>query len=162
MEVTLSHAQVAVNDASQPSAARLIVRKIAGRAGFGEEDEHRAGIVATELATNLVKHAVGGEVLVRSLGAPFPGPVLGMGLLFAILLVRGRSTAEIDAVADTLLRNLSLLLVPAAVGVVQQAGLIAANWLAITAALLLSTLATLVVTVYTFRAVARRVEARQA
>ena len=103
-----------------------------------------------------------GEVLVRSLGAPFPGPVLGMGLLFAILLVRGRSTAEIDAVADTLLRNLSLLFVPAAVGVVQQAGLIAANWLAITAALLLSTLATLVVTVYTFRAVARRVEARQA
>ena len=41
---------------------------------------------------------------------------------------------------------------PAAVGVVQQAGLIAANWLAIFAALVVSTVLTLVVTVYTFRA----------
>ena len=46
---------------------------------------------------------------------------------------------------------------PAAVGVVQQAGLIAANWLAIFAALVVSTVLTLVVTVYTFRFVARRV-----
>ena len=45
----------------------------------------------------------------------------------------------LDAVADSLLRNLSLLFVPAAVGVVQQAGLIAANWLAIFAALAVST-----------------------
>ena len=48
--------------------------------------------------------------------------------------LRGRSAPALDAVADTLLRNLSLLFVPAAVGVVQQAGLIAANWLAISAA----------------------------
>ena len=51
---------------------------------------------------------------------------------------------------------------PAAVGVVQQAGLIAANWLAISAALVVSTLLTLIVTVYTFRAVARLVAERQA
>ena len=37
----------------------------------------------------------------------------------------------------------------------QQAGLIAANWVAIFTALVVSTVATLVVTVYTFRAVAR-------
>ena len=97
-----------------------------------------------------------GEVLVRSIGIAFPGPVLGMCLLFFILLVRGRSTEPLDAVADALLRNLSLLFVPAAVGVVQQAGLIAANWLAIAAAIIVSTLLTLVVTVFTFRAVARR------
>jgi holin-like protein len=98
-----------------------------------------------------------GEAAVRALGVAFPGPVLGMGLLFAFVSLRGRSAPALDAVADTLLRNLSLLFVPAAVGVVQQAGLIAANWLAITAAIALSTLATLVVTVYTFIAVARRV-----
>ena len=103
-----------------------------------------------------------GEVLVRTIGIAFPGPVLGMGLLFAFLALRGRSAPALDAVADTLLRNLSLLFVPAAVGVVQQAGLIAENWLAITAAIALSTLLTLVVTVYTFLAVARRVEARRA
>lgn len=95
-----------------------------------------------------------GEILVRALGITFPGPVLGMGLLFIILMARGRSTETIDAVADTLLRNLSLLFVPAAVGVVQQADLIAANWIAISAALVLSTVATLVVTVFVFRAVA--------
>jgi holin-like protein len=99
-----------------------------------------------------------GEIAVQLVGIPFPGPVLGMALLFAGLLAFGRSGAALDAVADTILRNLSLLFVPAAVGVMQQAGLIAANWLAICAALALSTVATLVVTVYTFRAVARLVD----
>lgn len=97
-----------------------------------------------------------GEVIVRALGITFPGPVLGMGLLFAILMLRGRSLPALDGVADTLLRNLSLLFVPAAVGVVQQSGLISANWLAISAAVILSTILTLVVTVYVFIFVARR------
>jgi holin-like protein len=97
-----------------------------------------------------------GEVLVRALGITFPGPVLGMGLIFAGLMLAGRSFPALDAVADTLLRNLSLLFVPAAVGIVQQTELIAQNWLAIAAAIVLSTAATLVVTVYTFLAVARR------
>ena len=103
-----------------------------------------------------------GEILVRAVGLPFPGPVLGMGMIFAFLLARGRSDPGLDAAADGLLRNLSLLFVPAAVGVVQQTGLIAANWLAITAGIAISTLLTLIVTVYTFRAVARLVEERRA
>ena len=101
-----------------------------------------------------------GEVAVRALGIAFPGPVLGMALLFAGLLAYGRSGPALDAAADAILKHLSLLFVPAAVGVVQQAGLIAANWLAITAAVVLSTVLTLVVTVYTFRAVARLTAAR--
>jgi holin-like protein len=96
-----------------------------------------------------------GEVVVRALGVAFPGPVLGMSLLFAGLLIRGRSTPSLDAAADGILRHLSLLFVPAAVGVTEQAGLIAANWLAISAALVISTVLTLVVTVLVFRAVAR-------
>lgn len=96
-----------------------------------------------------------GETLVRSMGIVFPGPVLGMALLLVGLMVAGRAGQALQGVADTLLRNLSLLFVPAAVGVVQQAGLIRANWLAISVALTLSTLLTLVVTVLTFRAVAQ-------
>ena len=96
-----------------------------------------------------------GEVIVRLVGITFPGPVLGMGLLFASLLAFGRGTTALEQVADTLLRNLSLLFVPAAVGVVQQSGLIAANGLAIFAALIVSTGLTLVVTVCTFRGIAR-------
>ena len=103
-----------------------------------------------------------GEAAVSLLGITFPGPVLGMALLFAGLLVVGRSGEALDGVADTILRNLSLLFVPAAVGVMQQAGLIAANWVAIFAALALSTVATLVVTVYAFLAVSRLVARRRA
>jgi holin-like protein len=101
-----------------------------------------------------------GEVVVRALDLAIPGPVLGMGLLFGGLLLRGRSGPELDGVADGILRHLALLVVPAAVGVVQQAGLIAANWLALSVALVVSTVLTLVVTVYVFRAVARLTEAR--
>lgn len=96
-----------------------------------------------------------GEVVVRAAGIAFPGPVLGMALLLAGLAVFGRASPGLDEAADGILRNLSLLFVPAAVGVTQQAGLIAANWAAIAAALVVSTVATLVVTVLTFRAVAR-------
>lgn len=96
-----------------------------------------------------------GEALVRAGGLAFPGPVFGMGLLFAILLFRDRTGAELDGVADALLKNLSLLFVPAAAGVIQQADLIAQHWLAIGTALIASTLLTLIVTVLTFRSVAR-------
>lgn len=105
--------------------------------------------------TVLFSCQLAGEVIVRVLGITFPGPVLGMALLFVGLLAFGRSSAPLEQVADTILRNLSLLFVPAAVGVVQQAGLIAGNGLAIAAALIVSTLLTLIVTVYTFIWIAR-------
>lgn len=96
-----------------------------------------------------------GEALTRASGAPFPGPVLGMGLFFAGLLIAGRSSPGLDAVTDAILKNLSLLFVPAAVGVIQQIGPIAANWPAIFAALVGSTVLTLLVTVLTFIGVSR-------
>lgn len=96
-----------------------------------------------------------GETVVTALNLAFPGPVIGMGLLLALLLVQGRIAPELDAVADTILRNLSLLFVPAAVGVMQQAGLLARHWLVILLAIGISTVLTLVVTVLTFRAVVR-------
>ena len=101
-----------------------------------------------------------GEIIVRGLGIAFPGPVLGMGLFFAGLLLAGRTGPALGQVADTILRNLSLLFVPAAVGVVQQLDLIVGNWLAITVAVAVSTLLTLIVTVYTFRGVSR-IQARR-
>jgi anti-sigma regulatory factor (Ser/Thr protein kinase) len=73
MEVTPSHRQVEVAESSQPSAARFAAHEAAGHAGFANEDIHRAGIIATELATNLVKHATGGEILVRDVSrVPHP------------------------------------------------------------------------------------------
>ncbi len=64
--MTSPHRRVPVTEPSQPSAARFAAQEAAEAAGFEQEDAHRAGIVATELATNLVKHAAGGgEMLVR-------------------------------------------------------------------------------------------------
>lgn len=60
-----------------------------------------------------------GEVVVRLLGIPVPGPVLGMLVLFAVLAVR-RPAAEaaIFRTSDALLKHLQLFFVPAGVGVV--------------------------------------------
>lgn len=107
-----------------------------------------------------------GEATVRGLGLPLPGPVIGMiYLVVGIALwerIGGRPDAvapesPIGRVADGLLASLGVLFVPAGVGVVQYLGLIGANGPAIGAALILSTLVTLVATVGTFRLVRRLV-----
>jgi anti-sigma regulatory factor (Ser/Thr protein kinase) len=66
MEVTPAHRRVPVMEQSQSSSARYAAREAAEFAGFDEENAYRVGIVATELATNLVKHTSGGELLVRA------------------------------------------------------------------------------------------------
>lgn len=66
---------MAVTESSQPSAARFLAHELAHAVGFGEEDAHRAGIVATEMATNLVKHAQEGEFIARSTEAGDVGEI---------------------------------------------------------------------------------------
>ena len=103
-----------------------------------------------------------GEVVVRALGLPLPGPVAGMGLMFAYLVIHGRGLPEaervpkkIGLVADALLRNLSLLFIPAAVGIVQYFGLLARYGWTIAISIIVSTTAALLVTVLIFRLGAR-------
>lgn len=55
---------VAVNDESQVAEARREASAVARRQGLAEVDAGRVALVTTELATNLVKHARGGEILV--------------------------------------------------------------------------------------------------
>lgn len=57
---------IAVQEESQVAEARRGAVSAARALGFGEEDAGRVAIVATELATNLVKHGKGGELLVGS------------------------------------------------------------------------------------------------
>lgn len=71
MEVAC-HASIAVVETSQPSAVRFAARQMAERVGFSDEDSYRSGLVATELATNLVKHARSGEMLLRVAGGQEP------------------------------------------------------------------------------------------
>jgi anti-sigma regulatory factor (Ser/Thr protein kinase) len=66
-----SHQAVPIGDQSDVSGARIAAHQLAAKAGFDDTDAHRVGIVATEMGTNLVKHAGGGELLMRIVdGAP--------------------------------------------------------------------------------------------
>ena len=89
----------------------------------------------------------------------FPGPVVGMALLFVVLLARGSVGRSLDATTGGILRNLSLLFVPAAVGVVQYGPMFLEYGLALVVALVASTVLTLLVTVGVFIAFAGRKEA---
>lgn len=105
-----------------------------------------------------------GEATARGLGLTLPGPVLGLIFLVVALALSARFTGDdraaaetspVGRVADGLLASLALLFVPAGVGVVQYLGLIGAHGVAILAALVISTLLTLVATVATFLAIRR-------
>jgi anti-sigma regulatory factor (Ser/Thr protein kinase) len=58
---------VTVTDPSGAAQVRRVVATLAASAGLDEGAAGRAALVATEIGTNLVKHAGGGEILVRTL-----------------------------------------------------------------------------------------------
>ena len=87
-----------------------------------------------------------GELVTRALAIPVPGPVLGMVMLFLLLVYRGSIPKQLATVADGLLGHLSLLFVPAGVGVMLHFPLLGDDWMAITVALVVSTVATIAVT----------------
>ena len=110
--------------------------------------------------TGLLVCQLAGEILVRSLALPLPGPVVGLGLMFGFLVWRGRShepavPVELGNVVDALLANLSLLFVPAAVGVVRYLALLRQYAGPIALTIAGSTLIAMVATAVTFRLVAR-------
>ena len=96
--------------------------------------------------TLLLVYQLIGEITVRLLGVPIPGPVLGMVMLFVTLMIRGKAPESVDQASTALLSHLSLLFVPAGVGMMAHFGRIADEWLPITLALLLSTVITMVAT----------------
>jgi len=105
-----------------------------------------------------------GEIAARGLDLPAPGPVIGLALLAFGLALNARrggvvEGGEVDRAATALLGSLSLLFVPAGVGVVQYFDLLAAQGLALGVALVVSTVLTLLATVGVFLAVKRRTPA---
>jgi holin-like protein len=105
-----------------------------------------------------------GEVFVRGLRLPMPGPVIGLMLLLGLLLARDHfpvlargplQNDGVESVSRIMLANLSLLFVPAGVGVVQKLDLVAEHGIAFLVVLAVSVMVTLVVTVATFLLVSR-------
>ena len=104
-----------------------------------------------------------GETIAYVTGLPIPGPVIGMALMVLYLALRQKfpflakpaGEGALEKAGHGLLANLSLLFVPAGVGIVQRLDLISHHVFALATALIVSTVAALVVGVFVFRFVAR-------
>ncbi|HPE61906.1 MAG TPA: CidA/LrgA family protein [Thiolinea sp.] len=96
--------------------------------------------------TVLLIYQLVGEVITRLLQLPVPGPVIGMLLLFVSLFLHRNLEQRLDSASTSLLAHLSLLFVPAGVGVIVHFGRIGEQWLPILLALILGTLLTLAAT----------------
>jgi anti-sigma regulatory factor (Ser/Thr protein kinase) len=84
MEVTA--VQIPVREQTHVAEARRQAAAAAARADFDETDTGRAAIVVTELATNLLKHAGGGEIVLDIAGG-----------LQVLALDRGPGMADVEA-----------------------------------------------------------------
>ncbi len=109
------------------------------------------------LATLLVFQLMG-EVVVMSLGLPVPGPVVGLALLLTLLVLRPATITGIKPTVQGLLQHLSLLFVPAAVGVMQHLQRLGDEALAIGLALVVSTLVCMAVSAWTMVWLMKRME----
>lgn len=87
-----------------------------------------------------------GELVVAFFGLSLPGPVVGMVLLFLFLVCKGAIPDALNRVSGALLNHLSLLFVPAGVGVMAHVDLIRKDIGPLTLAMLISTLAAIAVT----------------
>ncbi len=96
-----------------------------------------------------------GEAAARGLSLPVPGPVLGFVLLLVLLMLRPALAEAIGGTARGILAHLSLLFVPAGVGVVGNLDLLSRNWLPIAVVLVVSTVIAMIASVATFLAVHR-------
>jgi holin-like protein len=96
--------------------------------------------------TILLVYQLLGEVIALVFKLPVPGPVIGFAALFLTLVVRGAVGDSLRETANGLLGHLSLLFVPAGVGVMVHLGRLRDEWLPIVVALVLSTAITIAVT----------------
>lgn len=91
-----------------------------------------------------------GEVLTRALSLPLPGPVLGMIFFLGLLVLFPAYADSIKTTAQGLLAHLSLLFVPAGVGVVGHIQTLGSDIGIILLSIAVSTVAAIVVSVYAF------------
>ena len=94
----------------------------------------------------LLIYQLAGEFTVSLFSIPVPGPVIGMVMLFLTLVILGGSSKALDSSSTALLNHLSLLFVPAGVGIMVHFDRIINEWQAISITLILSTVITMAAT----------------
>ncbi len=96
-----------------------------------------------------------GEIMTRLTHLPVPGPVIGMALLFVGLVIKGGPPPELEETSGGILKHLSLLFVPAGVGIMRHLDLISEQWLPILLAVLVSTALTIGITAWVMQRAAK-------
>ena len=93
-----AHQSFPVFHPSHVAGVRRAATQAALELGFSSEESAKAALIATELATNLLKHTEGGEVLLRSLSPSEDrkegdGEPMGLEL---IAMDKGRGISDVD------------------------------------------------------------------
>lgn len=104
---------------------------------------------------------LGGEVIHRLSGVPLPGSVIGMILLIGWLALTRREWPTLTAVTGWLTAHLSIMFIPAAVGLIDEGDILARYGVALVLATIVSTIITMTVTVLVFRWALRFTESGQ-
>lgn len=103
-----------------------------------------------------------GEIIAGVTRLPIPGPVIGLGLLAGFALMRGAMPEPIVIAGDSILKHLSLLFVPAGVGLIAFGDKLLAEGTRLIILLIASTAITMTVTALVFRFLARKADAGDA
>lgn len=112
---------------------------------------HRSCTHMLYALTALLAFQLLGELLVRLLSLPLPGPLAGMLLLLAALLALGRVPQALERAAGGLLQHMMLLFIPAITGVMLHFDRIAAEWLPFLVAGVVGAAITLMATAWTLQ-----------
>jgi holin-like protein len=111
------------------------------------------GMIAS--LTTILMFQLIGETLARSLDLPVPGPVIGMALFLAFLAAIPKAAKAIEPTALGILSHLSLLFVPAGVGIVGHLDKLGSDGLGIVMSLGVSTAIAIAVAALVFERVNR-------
>ncbi|MGW5478220.1 SpoIIE family protein phosphatase [Streptomyces sp. NPDC004008] len=89
---------VPVHDTTRLRDVRLAAEEACGHAGFGADRQAATVLVATELATNLLKHAGGGQILLETPAAPDGAAAAGERAAVQIVSIdHGPGIADLSA-----------------------------------------------------------------
>lgn len=100
--------------------------------------------------TFLLAFQLVGLFVVTFTGVAVPEPVVGLILMFLWLRLKWPHPQALESLCTGLLQHLSLLFVPAAVGLLTYTDLLAAHWVPIVWALVISTPLSLAVAAWVF------------
>lgn len=98
-----------------------------------------------------------GEILNKVLRIPIPGNILGMILLFVALLTGIIKLHQIEEISKFLLDHLSVLFVPAGVGLLAVTGMLKGSWYLLLLISVVTTILVMSTTAIVVRALRRRI-----